>query len=149
MPRLAALDVSSNGGRSNAGARSTTGAVRRQGSGMVEPKDKSLPQSTNGQGQAFDEAAHEGSPKIGAYRGPISSITKHYFMANYNMGEDAASQAAASKSLDEKSSMHSETPLIPPRKWINTHAYIQGLTMILLVSLQSDLWAGMYKGSRG
>lgn len=55
--------------------------------------------------------------------------------ANYNMDSDAASEAASSaaKSLDEKSSVASETPLIPERKWINTHAWIQGLTMVLLV----------------
>jgi hypothetical protein len=55
--------------------------------------------------------------------------------ANYNMDSDAASQAASSaaKSLDEKSSVASDVPLIPERTWIRTHAYIQGLTMALLV----------------
>jgi hypothetical protein len=60
--------------------------------------------------------------------------------ANYNMDSDAASEAASSaaKSLDEKSSVASETPLIPERKWIRTHAWIQGLTLILLVSSKVD-----------
>jgi hypothetical protein len=59
-----------------------------------------------------------------------------YEQANYNMDSDAASEAASSaaKSLDEKSSVASETPLMPERKWIRTHAWIQGLTLILLVS---------------
>jgi len=60
----------------------------------------------------------------------------HWLQANYNMDADAASEAAsaASKSLDEKASVHSDAPLIPQRKWIRTHAYIQGLTALLLVS---------------
>lgn len=51
------------------------------------------------------------------------------------MDSDAASEAASSaaKSLDEKSSTASETPLISERKWQRTHAWIQGLTMALLV----------------
>lgn len=51
------------------------------------------------------------------------------------MDSDAASEAASSaaKSLDEKSSVASENPLMPERKWQRTHAWIQGLTMALLV----------------
>lgn len=62
-----------------------------------------------------------------------------FVQANYNMDSDAASEAASSaaKSLDEKSSVASDTPLIPERSWINTHAWIQGLTMILLVRVLS------------
>lgn len=64
--------------------------------------------------------------------------------ANYNMDSDAASEAASSaaKSLDEKSSVASDVPLIPERSWINTHAWIQGLTMMLLVRacLASIIW---------
>jgi hypothetical protein len=81
MPRVglpmstgASLDYSSSGARnSNSGAR-----VRRQGSGVDHPKDKSAPQSTHGAAEAV--LGSSDSPKIGAYHGPISSITKHYFM---------------------------------------------------------------------
>jgi hypothetical protein len=79
----AALDLSSSGARSNAGARGSGagggGAVKRQGSGI----DKSAPHSLAGGTHALHEAGLQGgsdSPKIGAYHGPISSITKHYFM---------------------------------------------------------------------
>lgn len=86
----AALDLSSSGAaaapRSSSGAHGSGagfGAVRRQGSGIDCTKDKSAPHSLAGGMQAFQEAGLQGgsdSPKIGAYHGPISSITKHYFM---------------------------------------------------------------------
>lgn len=83
----AALDLSSSGAaapHSNSGARGSGagfGAVRCQGSGIDSAKDKSAPHSLAGGTQAFQEADHNGSPKIGAYHHqPISSITKHYFM---------------------------------------------------------------------
>lgn len=84
----AALDLSSSGAavpRSNSGSHGSGagfGAVRRQGSGIDSAKDKSAPHSLAGGTQAFQEAGQGGSdsPKIGAYHGPISSITKHYFM---------------------------------------------------------------------
>lgn len=52
------------------------------------------------------------------------------------MDSDAASEAAsaASKSLDDKSSVSTQ-PLIPHRHFIRTHAYIQALTLLLLVGL--------------
>jgi hypothetical protein len=76
MSTGASLDYSSNGARtSNAGGR-----VRRQGSGIDHAKDKSAPQSTHGAVEAVLD--HSDSPKIGAYHGPISSITKHYFMVS-------------------------------------------------------------------
>lgn len=88
----AALDLSNSGSRSNAGGRSTTGAVRRQGSG-VDPKDKSAPQSMHGgTDTAMEEhmtvsgvtgqGASESYKIAAAYPGPISSITKHYFMVS-------------------------------------------------------------------
>lgn len=77
----AALDASNSGARSGAG-----GAITRQRSGIEQAKDKSAPHSLHGGTQAFhDPIQHDegsGSPKIGAYHGPISSITKHYFMVS-------------------------------------------------------------------
>lgn len=78
MPRMPALDLSNSGARSNAGGRSDNGMIRRQGSG-VDPKDKSAQQSMHG-GLEHEQGGGDSSPKIGAYNGPISSITKHYFM---------------------------------------------------------------------
>lgn len=70
-----------------------------------------------------------------SHRSTMLHVQPMPVQANYNMDSDAASEAASSaaKSLDERSSVASATPLMPERTWINTHAWIQGLTMILLV----------------
>lgn len=80
----AALDSSNSGARSNTGGRSGTGAITHQRSGIE--KDKSAHGgSPHGGTQVFHDPVQldgTGSPKIGAYHGPISSITKHYFMVS-------------------------------------------------------------------
>lgn len=58
------------------------------------------------------------------------------------MDSDAAFKAASSK-FDAKS-ISSDTPLVAQRKWIRTHAWIQGLTLILLVSIKGCVKPGPY-----
>lgn len=86
ISRYASLEHSNSGARtSNTGAR-----VRKQGGGVDPAKDKSAPQSTHGAAAAGLDTTD--SPKISAYHGPVSSITKHFFMVG---GQEVTCQGCA------------------------------------------------------